>query len=223
MNPTIAPAVEVPIKDYRASLRFWHWANALLISLQLITILFQKVIVNSRSAVPEFQQAMSKNNITITTKQGGAFAHIISERIWDWHIYFGWALVALWVLRLGLQLTGPSELRFSARLMEILRRYRLAPPADKGAAGKVLFAKTTYALFYIFITIMVATGLIMIYEDTAFFGPMHHTAEEIHNVTMYLIMGFIAVHVVGVVWAEIKEDHGLVSRMVGGKGPNVKA
>jgi Ni/Fe-hydrogenase 1 B-type cytochrome subunit len=223
MNTAIAPAVEVPIKDYRGSLRFWHWANALLISLQLITILFQKVIVNSRSAVPEFQQAMSKNNVTITTKQGGAFAHIISERIWDWHIYFGWALVALWVMRLFLHLTGPSELRFSARLMEILRRYRLAPPADKSQAGKILFAKTTYALFYLFLSIMVATGLIMIYEDTAFFGPMHHTAEEIHNVTMYLIIAFILIHVVGVVWAESKEDHGLISRMVGGEAPNIRA
>ena len=223
MYQAVAPVVEAPIKDYRAPLRFWHWANALLISLQLITILFQKVIVKSKSAVPEFQQAMSKANVTITAKQGGAFAHIISERIWTWHIYFGWTLVALWVLRLGLQLTGPSELRFSARLMEILRRYRLAPPADKSKAGKILFAKTTYALFYIFLTIMVATGLIMVYEDTAFFGPMHHIAGEIHNVTMYLIMGFIALHVVGVVWAETKEDHGLVSRMVGGEAPNIKA
>ena len=48
MNPTIAPAVEAPTKDYRAPLRFWHWANTLLISLQLMTILFQKVIVKSR-------------------------------------------------------------------------------------------------------------------------------------------------------------------------------
>lgn len=223
MNPTIAPAIEAPTKDYRAPLRFWHWANSFLISMQLISILFQRVIVNSRSAVPEFQQALSKDHVTITTQQARAFAHIISERIWEWHIYFGWALVALWVLRLGLQLTGPSELRFSARLLEVLRRYRLAPPAGKGKAGKMLFAKTTYALFYLFLTIMVATGLIMIYEDTAFFGPMHHLAGEIHNVTMYLIMSFIALHVVGVVWAESKEDHGLISRMVGGEAPNTEA
>ena len=223
MSQAIAPAVEVPIKDYRGSIRFWHWANALLISLQLITILFQKVIVNSRSAVPEFQQALSKDNVTITTQQARAFAHIISERIWVWHIYFGWALVALWVLRLSLQLTGPSELRFSARLLEILRRYRLAPPADKSQAGKILFAKTTYALFYVFLTIMVATGLILIYEDVSWLKGIHHLAEETHNVTMYLIIGFIVLHVAGVVWTESKEDHGLISRMVGGEAPNSKA
>jgi len=219
MNPTIAPAVEAPIKDYRAPLRFWHWANTLLISLQLMTILFQKVIVKSKSAVTELQSS----DKTVSVPQARELAHIISDRIWTWHIYFGWALVALWVLRLGLQLTGPSELRFSARLMEILRRYRLAPPAEKGKAGKILFAKTTYALFYLFITIMVATGLILIYEDVSWLKGIHHLAEETHNVTMFLIIGFIVLHVAGVVWAETKEDHGLISRMVGGEAPKTKA
>jgi Ni/Fe-hydrogenase 1 B-type cytochrome subunit len=107
MNPAIAPAREAPTKDYRAPLRFWHWGNSLLVSLQLITILFQKVIVNSRSAVPEFQQALSKDNLTITTQQARALTHIISERIWEWHIYFGWVLVALFVLRVVLELRGP--------------------------------------------------------------------------------------------------------------------
>lgn len=219
MTPTAAPIAEAPTKDYRAPLRFWHWGNALLVTLQLITILFQKVIVNSKSAIPEFQQALSKDNVTITTQQGRAFAHIISERIWDWHKYFGWALVGFFVLRFVLQLMGPSELRFSARLLEVARRYRLAPPADKSAAGKVLFAKSTYALFYIFLTIMVITGLILIYEDVAFLRPIHHLAEETHNVTMYLIIAFFVVHVVGVVWAEMTKDHGLISRMVGGEAP----
>ena len=219
MNPTIIPAVEAPVKDYRAPLRFWHWANTLLISLQLMTILFQKVIVKSRSAVTELQSS-GKN---VSVPQARELAHIISDRIWAWHIYFGWTLVALWVLRLGLQLTGPSELRFSARLLEVLRRYRLAPPADKGKAGKILFAKTTYALFYLFITIMVATGLILIYEDVSWLKGIRHLAEETHNVTMFLIIGFIVLHVVGVVWAESKEDHGLISRMVGGEAPDSKA
>ena len=220
MNPTLAPAAEVPTKDYRGPLRLWHWANALLISLQLMTILFQKVIVQSRSAVTELQASGKE----VSVPQARELAHIISERIWDWHIYFGWALVALWVLRLGLQFTGPSELRFSARLLAVLRRYRLAPPAEKGKAGKILFAKTTYALFYLFLTIMVATGLILIFHnDVALFDQLEHTAEEVHNVTMYLIIGFIVLHVAGVVWAERKEDHGLISRMVGGEAPNIKA
>jgi len=218
MTPTLAPATEAPTKDYRAPLRVWHWGNALLVSGQLLTILFLKVIVAPRSAVPEFLRGLSRENVVLTVKQANSFAHIISDRIWQWHIYIGLTLAAFWLLRVALELRGPSELRFSARLLEVARRYRLAPPADKGAAGKVLFAKSTYALFYLFLTVMVGTGLILTWaDDVAILGQMEHVAKEIHNVTMYLIMAFFAVHVVGVVWAEATKDHGLISRMVGGQ------
>ena len=221
MNPTTAPAtpaIEVPIKDYRAPLRIWHWASAFLVSAQLLTILFQRVIVDARSAVPEFQQELRKDGIALSVKQARALAHVISERIWEWHVWLGLALAAFWLLRVVLELRGPSELRFSARLLAVARRYRLAPPADKGSAGKALLTNATYALFYAFLTVMVLTGLVLTYHnDVALFDQWEHTAEEIHNVTMYLIMGFFAVHVVGVVWAEVTKDRGLISRMVSGK------
>ena len=220
MKPIIAPAPEAPTKDYRAPLRFWHWGSAFLIIAQLSTILFQKVIVNARSAVPEFQQALSKDNVVLTTQQARALTHIISERIWEWHTYIGLTLVGFWLLRVVLELRGPSDMRFSARLLEVARRYRLAPPAEKGTAGKILFAKGTYALFYAFLAVMSLTGLVLTYHnEVAFFDKIEHTAEEIHNVTMWLIIGFFVVHVAGVVWTEITKDHGLISRMVGGEAP----
>lgn len=217
MTPVLTPAPEAPTKDYRAPLRVWHWVNALLISGQLLTILFQKVIVNARSAVPEFLDKLSRDHVQLTAQQGNAFAHIISERIWQWHIYIGLGLAAFWLLRVVLELRGPSEMRYSARLLEVARRYRLAPPAGKSEAGKVLFAKSTYALFYLLLTIMVLTGLALTWaDDVAVLHSMEHTVKEIHNVTMYLIIAFFVVHVVGVVWAELTKDHGLISRMVGG-------
>ncbi|WP_310398067.1 cytochrome b/b6 domain-containing protein [Hymenobacter sp.] len=218
MNPTLAPTAEAPTHDYTAPLRVWHWGNAVLVSGQLLTILFQRVIVNARSAVPEFQATMSREHIVLSEKQARSLTHIISERIWEWHIYIGLTLAAFWLLRVGLELRGPSELRFSARLLEVARRYRLAPAADKGDASQALFAKSTYALFYAFLTVMVGTGLILTYHnDVALFDQWEHTAEEIHNVTMYLILSFFVVHLVGVVWAEVTKDRGLISRMVGGR------
>ena len=220
MTPTLAPTTEAPTKDYRAPLRVWHWANALLVTGQLLTILFLEVIVDARSAVPEFLKSLSHDHVTLTVKQANAFAHIISDRIWDWHIYIGLTLAAFWLLRVGLELRGPSAMRFTARLLEVVRRYRLAPPAEKGAAGKILFAKSTYALFYAFLTVMVLTGLALTWaDDVAFLGNIEHTVKEIHNVTMYLIIGFFVIHVAGVVWAEVTKDHGLISRMVGGEAP----
>ena len=220
MTPTIVPTTQAPTKDYRAPLRVWHWGNSLLVSGQLLTILFLEVIVDARSAVPEFLKSLSHDHVTLTVKQANSFAHIISDRIWDWHIYIGLTLAAFWLLRVVLELRGPSDMRFTARLLEVARRYRLAAPAEKGEAGKILFAKSTYALFYAFLTVMVITGLALTWaDDVAFLGNIEHTVKEIHNVTMYLIIGFFVVHVVGVVWAEVTKDHGLISRMVGGEAP----
>ncbi len=221
MAPSPAPVqtpVAPPTHDYSGPLRVWHWGNALLVSGQLLTILFLMVIVNARSAVPEFIKAASKNGAAPTEQQGRAFAHIISDRIWQWHIVIGLALAAFWLLRVVLELRGPAEMRYSTRLLVVARKYRLAPPADKGDARHALLAKTTYALFYLFLTVMVFTGLALTWaDDVAFLHGIEHPVKEVHNVTMYLILGFAVVHVAGVVWAELTADHGLISRMIGGK------
>ncbi|MFD1468723.1 cytochrome b/b6 domain-containing protein [Hymenobacter caeli] len=222
--PTQAPAA-LPTHDYSAPLRVWHWGNALLVTGQLLTILFLKVIVNARSAIPEFIKAGTKDGVVPTEQQGRAFAHIISDRIWDWHIAIGLALAAFWLLRVALELRGPAEVRFSTRLLLVARKYRLAPPADKGDARHDLFAKATYALFYAFLTVMVITGLALTWaDDVSFLHSIEHTVKEVHNVTMYLIIGFFVLHLAGVLWSEITEDHGLISRMVSGiKAGNQRA
>ncbi|MGI4883488.1 MAG: cytochrome b/b6 domain-containing protein [Janthinobacterium lividum] len=218
-TPTPAPAA--PTHDYSAPLRVWHWGNALLVTGQLLTILFLKVIVDARSAVPEFIKAAGKDGGAPTEQQGRAFAHIISDRIWDWHIAIGLGLAAFWLLRALMELRGPAEVRFSTRLRLVARKYRLAPPANKGNARHELFAKATYALFYLFLTVMVITGLALTWaDDVPFLHRIEHTVGDVHGVTMYLIIAFFAVHLAGVVWAEITSDHGLISRMIGGKAGN---
>ncbi|OGX82776.1 cytochrome b/b6 domain-containing protein [Hymenobacter coccineus] len=215
-TPLPVPA-EPSTHDYSAPLRVWHWGNALLVTGQLLTILFLKVIVDARSAIPEFIKAASKDGGAPTEQQGRAFAHIISERIWDWHIAIGLGLAAFWLLRMLLELRGPQEVRFSARLLLVARKYRLAPPADKGKTRHELLVKVSYALFYAFLTIMVITGLILTWaDDVPFLHSIEHTVKEVHNVTMYLIIAFFVLHLVGVVWSEITDDHGLISRMVSG-------
>lgn len=206
--------------DYSVPMRIWHWVNAALVSGQLLTILFQKVIVNAKHAVPEFQQAIAKGGGTLSEQQGRAVAHVISERIWQWHIWLGVALAVFWLFWTVMQALDPAGRRFGARLLAAAQRYRLAAPAEHADARHVLLAKLTYAAFYLFITIMVVTGLALIFaDDVPWLGGMEHTIKEVHNVTMYLIIGYIVLHVVGVVWADIHDDRGLISRMVSGEDP----
>lgn len=206
--------------DYSVPMRIWHWANAALVSGQLLTILFQKVIVNAKHAVPEFQSAIAKGGGTMSEQQGRAVAHVISERIWQWHIWLGVALAFFWLFWTVMQALDPAGRRFGARLLAAARRYRLAAPAEHADARHVLLAKLTYAAFYLFITIMVVTGLALIFADNLpWLGSLEHTVKEVHNVTMYLIIGYIVLHVGGVVWADIYDDRGLISRMVSGEDP----
>ena len=219
MYPTTAPPAAAT-HDYSAALRVWHWFNAALVSGQLLTILFQKVIVRARGAVPEFEQAVAKSGGTLTAQQGKAVAHVISERIWTWHIWMGLALATCWLGWTVMQALDPAGRRFGARLLAAARRYQLAPPAARGAARHAALAKLTYAAFYLAITVMVVTGLGLVWaDDVSWLGNIEHPVKEVHNFTMFVIIGYIVLHIGGVVWAEITNDHGLISRMVSGEDP----
>lgn len=215
-SPTLPPAAAT--HDYSAPLRVWHWGNALLVAGQLVTILFIKVIVKPKALVPEFQAAAGRAGGALTKAQGMNIARLMSERMWDWHIAIGLTLAAFWAYWLVLQLTAPAERRFTTRLAATLRRYRLLPPAEHADARHALFAKLTYVAFYAFIAVMVLTGLALTWADNvAWLGSIEHTVKQLHNVTMYLIIGFTVLHIGGVVWAELTQDHGLISRMIGGE------
>ena len=212
------PSASDPTHDYSAPLRVWHWGNALLVTGQLLTILFLMVIVKPKALVPEFQQALGKSGSTLSSDQGRAIAHVISERIWEWHIGIGLALASFWAYWLVLQLTAPTERRFTARVAATIRCYRLASPAEHADARHALVAKLTYVAFYLFISVMVITGLALTWADeVAWLHRIEHSVKEVHNVTMYLLIAFVVVHVVGVTWAELTKDHGIISRMVSGE------
>lgn len=214
----LVPESAAPVHDYSAPLRFWHWANALLIIAQLTTILFLKVIVKAKTAIPEFQQVLGKDGVALSLDQGKALARIISHRIWDWHIGIGLTLAAFWLLRVLLEVRGPAPVRFSTRLLEQLRRFRLAPPAERAEARLDLLAKYSYLAFYLMLTVMVFTGLALTWaDDYPWLHALEHDIEEVHGFTMYLILGYFALHLAGVVWAELTREHGLISRMIGGK------
>ena len=216
MQITAAPPATAT-HDYSRGMRIWHWVNATLVSGQLLTILFQMVIVNARSAVPEFQAAIAKSGGSLTQQQGRAMAHVISERIWTWHVWIGLTLAAFWLFWTVMQALDPAGRRFGARLLVAARRYKLAAPAEHADARHALGAKLTYAVFYLAITTMVMTGLALVFaDDVPFLHGIEHPVKEVHNVTMYVIIGYIVLHVGGVVWAEVTDDHGLVSRMVSG-------
>jgi cytochrome b len=41
--------------------------------------------------------------------------------------------------------------------------------------------------------------------------------EEIHVLSLYYLLAYIVLHIGGVIMAEFNSDHGIVSRIIGGK------
>ncbi len=65
--------------------------------------------------------------------------------------------------------------------------------------------------------VMVITGLFLAFEDLlAPFKTIRHSVKEVHGFCMYLVLAFIAVHLIGVFLAERKEGKGIVSDMING-------
>jgi len=76
--------------------------------------------------------------------------------------------------------------------------------------------KTIYAVFYLMIITMAVTGLCLAFEDDVPALKAIRAFRQIHSFTMYLILGFIAVHLAGVFLAERKNSPGIVSDMING-------
>lgn len=212
-QPEATPGAEAPAtKKYSGALRVWHWGNAFIISGLFSTILFLRYIINMRGLRPKIQEAAPGLN----EDQLRGIGRLVSHRIWDWHIYLGVTLAVLLGWRVVAELAAPALQRFGHRLRRAKEFQADEPQASFRLRHSVL-VKYSYGLFYLLLTVMVVTGLILVYaDDVEALHKIEHTVKEIHNVNMYLILAFVVVHIVGVVWAELNKDKGITSDMIHG-------
>jgi cytochrome b561 len=204
------------IKKYSASLRFWHWANTLVISGSLITVLINSTITDRANVAPVVINALQEKGVTVSEKQAGAVGHDLGDKVWEVHIYFGYALAALLLFRLLLEFFQVADQKF-IRKMKILYTQYQAVKNNRELARHELAVKTIYSVFYITLIIMAITGLFLAFED--FFAPykaIRHDVKEVHGFCMYVVLAFIAVHLAGVFLAERKDSPGIVSDMING-------
>ncbi|GAA4009360.1 hypothetical protein GCM10022408_21810 [Hymenobacter fastidiosus] len=212
-----APAATLSVsKKNSLALRLWHWSSAAVISGLLITILFLFVILKMKTVGPAFQEVLQKEGVTMTKDQVRGLTRIISHRIWDWHIYLGVTLSFLLLFRVLLEFFQRGPQRFSVKL-GTARHYFRQQGMDLRDARRSLLVKLSYLAFYLMLFVMVVTGLMLVYaDDFEFLEKLEHTVEEVHSFTMYLVLAFTALHIVGVVWAESTRNKGIVSDMING-------
>lgn len=201
---------------YSVTARIWHWANALLISLLLMTILVSSLFFDKSVNTGKIQVAIAKKDGLVTTEQAKYAARALGKYVWEWHTYLGYALAAFFVLRIVVELVSHKETRLLSKLKMALFLKKNSP-SDK-ALNHLFWVKMTYSVFYVLLFVVVVTGLSLALDN--FIKPLEVVKKpfkKIHEVSMYLVIAFYAIHLVGVVLAEIGKTPGIVSKMINGK------
>lgn len=183
--------------NYSKIYRILHWAIAISFTLLLITIFLRLTWMNKYNVAAIIQDYLSTTGKTLSQDQLIVLAKQIRQPMWDWHIYMGYVLTGLFSLRLILPFFGTMKFQ---------------NPFVKDLSLKDKFQKWTYIIFYLCVVISLVTGLIIEYGPKEFKKPM----EDIHVLGIYYLIGFIVIHITGVLIAEFTNQKGIISRIVSG-------
>ncbi len=203
------------IKKHSSSIRLWHWLNAIVITGSLLTVLLNSTLLKTKKNAVSIKANLAQAGVTVTDGQARSVAHELSDKVWMIHTYFGYTLAALLLFRLLLEFFQLADQKFIRKLKSAYHQYQTAKK-HRELAKHEFWVKTIYAVFYLMLITMAITGLCLAFEDDAPLLKSIHAFRQIHAFTMYLILAFIVVHVVGVLLAERKDSQGIVSDMING-------
>ncbi|MGY0036469.1 cytochrome b/b6 domain-containing protein [Pedobacter sp. NJ-S-72] len=133
------------LKKHSRSLRLWHWLNLLVITGSLLTVLLNSTLFEVKSNTSFLQQ---QSGTSITTEQAKNIAHGIEDQIWSIHIYFGYALAALFLFRLLSIFSLSGRHGFFTNLKSAYQAYR-KHSKQSNAALHEFTVKSLYLLFYL--------------------------------------------------------------------------
>ena len=182
---------------YSKVYRIIHWAIAVSFMLLLITIFLRLTWMNKNNVAIIIQDYLKDTDQILSQEQLIVLAKKIRQPMWIWHIYIGYVLVGLFIIRFILPAFGHMKIQ---------------NPFGKNLSAKMKFQNWKYIIFYFFVIVSLATGLIIELGPKEF----KKTMEEIHILGIYYLIAFIAIHLIGVLMAEFTDQKGIISRIVSG-------
>jgi cytochrome b561 len=185
-------------KTYSPIYRVTHWLIAISLILTLATIFLRLTWLNKNNIANIIGDYLDTTDQQLDQNQLIQLAKKIRKPMWQWHIYLGYFLVGLFAIRFMLPFFG--EMKFKN-------------PLKRGLSVKEKFQYWVYIVFYFCIVVSLVTGLFIEFGDKSLKEPM----EDIHVLSIYYLIGYIIIHIGGVIFAEFTSDKGIVSRIISGK------
>ena len=213
-----APVAEVEttrIKKYSSGIRLWHWLNAIIITGSLLTVFINSTVMKAWTNASLIADKLKEKGVEVSEDQARSVAFALSDKVWAVHTYLGYALTGLFLFRIMLEFFELTDQKL-IRKIKSARLLFLSLQEDRTSSRNEMLIKTLYAFFYVLLMVMVATGLCLAFRESIPVLRKMHFIKEIHGFTMYLIIGFIIVHIAGVVTGEKRRHKGIVSDMING-------
>jgi Ni/Fe-hydrogenase 1 B-type cytochrome subunit len=160
------------IKKHSASVRLWHWTNAIANSGLLLTVLIVSTVTNryetSRLVIQELQMA----KVSINNDQAKQVAQALGEGVWDVHVHFGYCLAGLLLFRLLLEAFQIADQKLIRKIKNAYRQLNIVNrngEVDRHELAEMII----YVIFYILLIIQSVTGLSITFENIAFVKLNH--------------------------------------------------
>ncbi len=186
------------MREYSSKFRIWHWLFAFSILGVSVTVLLRETYLNSYDMADSLKEEILSLGVNLELEQARDISHILTGGFWDWHIYFGYAFAFFLLVRIGMLIKNGFDY-----------------PKDTSIHKKLVYS--SYKFLYLILFVLASCGIVLhlgelnsIDEDSLWIF------EEIHGIFGYIIMIFIPLHIIGVVVSDIKEDKGLISRIISG-------
>ena len=187
-------------KRFTLASRLIHWAIAFTFLYILLTVLLRLGWMNKGHMGDIIQENLAKDGITLDKDAAGTLAKKVRKPMWSTHLIAGYVLIGLYFVRM---------------IITYVQGQAFANPLKPGVSGYQKFKSWVYIVFYILLAGSLVTGILIE------FGPksIHQVSEEIHKLSLYYMIAFIAVHIVGVVIADGSKERGIISKIISGDRP----
>lgn len=204
------------IKYQPIGLRVWHWFNAAVITGLLLTVGLRRTLFSGRAITKLIESKTADAGVTLDHEVAKDIANTMVDRLWDWHVYLGYALGTLLLLRILVAfIHNESPFRW-CRLG--YQQFRVCPPQGKKESLHYVAVRSGYLAFYLATLFMVLSGLVMVYNDNILHLPSDFIDQlhDVHEAFQYFFLAFVIIHIAGVVIGELGRYGGIVSNMIHG-------
>jgi cytochrome b561 len=188
-------------KSFTLVHRILHWLIAFTFLFILLTVFLRMYWLNRNHTASIIMAQLTDMGVHISSDQAVKIGKAIRKPMWEWHIYAGYFLIGLYIIRLVVMKVQGSV---------------FANPFIKNLSSKKRFKSAVYLSFYILLGITLISGGYIELADRKW-ELARQVMKAIHVQALYFALAFITLHFAGLVLAELWNEKGIVSKMIHGK------